>query len=203
MPKKKVICDMIIQSGPNEGKKCYEIFSYCRNPKHREKRLLKVDKEKVPYDQDPVPIGKYNLYEVFEKRGIDNIKKYILDNAVGNEYGDMEMIKKIYLDNKTRSPFEFHDRSRGNISYLDTNGQMVQDRHGIQSMKIICDNIQRYYLIEINKILEANLNQQRDGDFLDYFDLSSCQNHVYNLSDNKYQRKLFNMIPDINQKKES
>ena len=49
-------------------------------------------------------------------------------------------------------------------------------------------------LIEINKIIEANLDQQKDGGFLDEYDIFNVNSHIYALSDPKYRKKLLNSV---------
>lgn len=132
-----------------------------------------------------------------DKMGEEQAKNYILECAKNNLEGDINLLKKIYFEDKKdiEYPIKFLDRSRNKVEFIDENFQKVIDPKGLELGKRLCGNLQNGYLLHVNKILEANLNQQNDGKFLDEFDLLNCQNHIYELSSQKYRRMLLNAIP--------
>ena len=133
-----------------------------------------------------------------ERMGENEAKNYILECAKNNLEGDINLLKKIYFDGKKEIeyPIKFLDKSRNKVEFIDENFEKVLDPTGIELSKRLCGNLQNGYLLHVNQILEANLNQQDDGKFLDEFDLLNCQNHIYELSSQKYRRMLLSVIPE-------
>lgn len=131
------------------------------------------------------------------RMGTDAATKYILDCAKNNLEGDLNLLQKIYFEGKPESeyPIKFLDRSRNKVEFIDEHKNKVMDPRGVELTKRICSNLQNGYLIEINKIIEANLDQQKDGGFLDEYDIFNVNNHIYALSDPKYRKKLLNSLP--------
>jgi hypothetical protein len=111
--------------------------------------------------------------------------------------GDINLIKTIYFDGKKPSeyPIKFLDRARNKVEFVNEHQEKIIDPIGAELAKRLCSNLQNGYLVQVNIILECNLKQNNDGKFLDEFDLYNCQNHIYELSNNKYRAKLLKALP--------
>lgn len=131
-----------------------------------------------------------------ERMGESAAVKYILDCAKNNLEGDLKLLEKVYFEGKQKSeyPIRFLDRARGKLEFMDESKEFILDPQGIELTKRICGNLQNGYLTEITRIIEANLDQQKNGEFLDEFDIFNVNNHIYALSDPKYRKKLLNSL---------
>jgi hypothetical protein len=132
-----------------------------------------------------------------DRMGPDKAREYILNCAKNNLEGDINLIKTIYFDGKKPSeyPIKFLDKARNKVEFVNENQEKVIDPIGVELAKRLCSNLQNGYLVQVNIILECNLTQKNNGKFLDEFDLYNCQNHIYELSSNKYRAKLLKALP--------
>ena len=59
----------------------------------------------------------------------------------------------------------------------------------------LANNLQNSYLKGINYLINDNLENRRDPNkFLEDYDICIWNEHIYNLSNANYQRKMFNQI---------
>jgi hypothetical protein len=132
-----------------------------------------------------------------DRMGPDKAREYILNCAKNNLEGDINLIKTVYFAGKKPAeyPIKFLDRARNKVEFVNENQEKIIDPIGAELAKRLCSNLQNGYLVQVNIILECNLKQNKDGKFLDEFDLYNCQNHIYELSNNKYRAKLLKALP--------
>jgi len=123
----------------------------------------------------------------------DQAIEYIKDCALSNVSGDCKLIEKIYLSSENDN-IHFSDKMKSKISYYNENRQKVienKDNFG----KKIANNLQNSYLKGINYLINKNLsNHLCPNRFLEDYDLQTWNNHIYNLSDLCYQRKIVNQL---------
>jgi hypothetical protein len=123
----------------------------------------------------------------------DQAIEYIKDCALSNVSGDCKLIEKIYLSNDNEN-IHFSDKMKSKISYYNEHRQKVvenKDNFG----KKIANNLQNSYLKGINYLINKNLNGHMcPNRFLEDYDLLTWNNHIYNLSDLCYQRKIINQL---------
>ena len=131
-----------------------------------------------------------------EQWGFDRALEYIKDCALSNLTGDCKLIEKIYLDSQKTNENEFCynlryiDKNRTRIEYFDENKKKVVDNK-VQFGKRIANNLQNSYLKGVNHLINQNLENHRcPNKFLEDYDLQTWNQHIFNLSDTTYQKKI-------------
>lgn len=126
----------------------------------------------------------------------DKALEYIKDCALSNLSGDCKLIGKMYLSGDN---VRFADKSRTKISYFNENKEKIIDSKELFGKKI-ANNLQNSYLKGVNYLINRNLDNNRcPNKFLEEYDLQTWNQHIYNLSDLQYQKKLISQL-DIPEK---
>ncbi len=120
---------------------------------------------------------------------------FIKDCALSHLTGDCKLIQRIYFETSGEAPIKYLDKSRGKLEYLDENREKIVDYKGQKLGRILANNLQNSYLKGVNYLINKNLsNNQCPNKFLDDYDVQCWNNHIYELSDVKYQRKIINSL---------
>ena len=145
-------------------------------------------------------VGKNDdFYKILSARmGEKEAGEYILNCAKNNIDGDINLLKKIYFEGKSPAeyPIKFLDKSRKKVQFLNENKELYVDPSGSELARRLCSSLQNGYLLQVNQIIEANYDQKDDGKFMDEFDIYNCHNHIYELSDKTYRKKLITSLGD-------
>jgi hypothetical protein len=132
-----------------------------------------------------------------EWQNFDRALQYIADCALSNVLGDCKLIEKIYLiEDPPRSEVSIHyiDKNRTKIEYFNEKKEKVLDSKELFGRKI-SNNLQNSYLKGVNHLINKNLgNRLCPNKFLEEYDLQIWNQHIYDLSDHKYQRKMVNQL---------
>jgi len=135
-----------------------------------------------------------------EQWGFDKALGFIKDCALSQLSGDCKLLEKIYFDNRSGEvPIRYLDRNRNKIEFIDEKHQKVIDLKGIQLSRRLANNLQNSYLKGVNYLIKKNLDGNScPNKFLEEYDLQSWNQHIYELSDSRYQRKILSQleIPD-------
>ena len=143
----------------------------------------------------------------------DKALEYIKDCALSNLTGDCKLIEKIYIEGciassnnyegdlvKPRSAhIRFLDKSRTRVEYFNEKKEKIVDTKDLFGRKL-ANNLQNSYLKGVNHLINKNLENHRcPNKFLEEYDLQIWNQHIYDLSDQRYQRKIINQlnIPSI------
>lgn len=121
---------------------------------------------------------------------------FIKDCALSSLNGDCKLLNKIYFDSKSSNevPIRFLDKGRCNIEYYNEKSEKVIDRKGQKLGRILANNLQNSYLKGINYLTSPNLDLERSSKFLDDYDIQSWNSHIYELREDKYQKKIINHL---------
>jgi len=120
---------------------------------------------------------------------------FIKDCALSHLTGDCKLIQRIYFEHNGEAPIKYLDKSRGKLEYLDENKEKIVDYKGQKLGRILANNLQNSYLKGVNYLINQNLsNHQCPNKFLDEYDVQCWNNHIYELSDAKYQRKIISSL---------
>lgn len=122
--------------------------------------------------------------------------EYIKDCALSDISGDCKLIEKIYMteSQKNNTFIYFSDNSKNKISYYNEKSELVHDNK-LSFGKKLANSLQNSYLKGINYLINKNLdNHMCPNKFLEDYDLMTWNNHIYNLSDNCYQKKIINQL---------
>lgn len=173
-----------------------------------QERIINVEKrlsiqEKEPHIKNNVlqvicVTNKDNYLDMLTDR-IGSFEKaidYIKDCALSDLSGDCKLIEKIYMnrDPLTGDNIYFTDSCRNNVIYYNEHHERVSDNRVTFGRKL-ANNLQNSYLKGINYLINKNLDQHvGPNKILDEFDLLSWNTHIYNLSDNNYQKKIVNQL---------
>jgi hypothetical protein len=145
-------------------------------------------------------VGKNDdFYKILSARmGEKEAGEYILNCAKNNLDGDLNLLKKIYFEGKSPAeyPIKFLDKSRKKVQFLNENKELYVDSSGSELARRLCSSLQNGYLLQVNQIIEANTDQKDDAKFMDEFDIYNCHNHIYELSDKTYRKKLITSLGD-------
>jgi len=128
---------------------------------------------------------------------------FIKDCALSSLNGDCKLLEKIYFssDNPSEFPIKYLDKNRKKLEYLNENKERIVDPQGTRLAKILANNLQNSYLQGVNYLINQTLeNKNCPNHFLDEYDIQSWNNHIYELSDSKYQKKIISCleIPTVN-----
>ena len=129
---------------------------------------------------------------------------FIKDCALSSLTGDCKLLQRIYFssNNPNEFPIKYLDKNRRKLKYLDENKEKVIDPQGTRLAKILANNLQNSYLQGVNYLINQTLdNKNCPNHFLEEYDIQSWNNHIYELSDVKYQKKIISNleIPSLNQ----
>ena len=125
----------------------------------------------------------------------DRALSFIKDCALSHLTGDCKLIQRIYFQNGGEAPIKYLDKSRNKLEYVDENKEKIIDYKGQKLGRILANNLQNSYLKGVNYLINKNLlNNKCPNKFLDDYDVQSWNNHIYELSDVKYQRKIINSL---------
>jgi len=123
----------------------------------------------------------------------DKAIEYIKDCALSNVSGDCKLIEKIYLSCENET-IHFSDKIKSKISYYNEHKKKVVENRDSFGKKI-ANNLQNSYLKGINYLINKNLvNHLCPNKFLEDYDIQTWNNHIYNLSDLHYQRKIISQL---------
>ena len=159
---------------------------------------IKVNGPKIINNLQIVCVGNNDNYLDMLTRQLGDFSKaleYIKDCALSNLTGDCKLIKKIYSsDDISQNPIHFADKSRTKITYYNENKEKVIDSKELFGKKL-ANNLQNSYLKGVNHLINENLKNNRcPNKFLEDYDIQTWNQHIYNLSDLQYHRKLINHL---------
>ena len=121
---------------------------------------------------------------------------YIKDCALSDLSGDCKLIEKIYMEQPVfdTTNIYFSDKGRTKVIYYNEKREQVSDNRTSFGRKL-ANNLQNSYLKGINYLINKNLDGHMcPNKLLEDYDLLTWNNHIYNLSDNTYQRKIINQL---------
>ena len=119
---------------------------------------------------------------------------FIKDCALSNLSGDCKLLQKIYFD-RGQPSMNFLDNTRNRVEYMDDKREKVVDYNGQKLGKILAGNLQNSYLKGVNYLINQSLTDQMIAEkFLDEHDVQSWNNHIYELSDHTYQKKMISSL---------
>ena len=121
---------------------------------------------------------------------------YIKDCALSDLSGDCKLIEKIYMEQPVldTTNIYFSDKGRTKVIYYNERKEQVSDNR-IAFGRKLANNLQNSYLKGINYLINKNLDSHTcPNKLLEDYDLLTWNNHIYNLSDNSYQRKIINQL---------
>ena len=122
----------------------------------------------------------------------DKALEYITNCALSDLSGDCKLIGKMYLNGA--DGVQFADKNRTKITYYNENKEEVCDSKELFGKKI-ANNLQKSYLKGVNHLINQTLENRRcPNKFLEEYDLQTWNQHIYNLSDIKYQKQLVNHL---------
>ena len=125
----------------------------------------------------------------------DRALSFIKDCALSHLTGDCKLIQRIYFENSVEAPIKYLDKSRNKLEYLNENKEKIIDYKGHKLGRILANNLQNSYLKGVNYLINKNLlNNRCPNKFLEEYDVQSWNNHIYELSDVRYQRKIINSL---------
>ena len=123
----------------------------------------------------------------------DKALEYIKDCALSQLSGDCKLVEKIYLSNDKKS-IRYTDKSRTKIEYLNEKKELVRDTKELFGKKI-ANNLQNSYLKGVNYLLNNTLNNRLcPNKFLEEYDIQTWNQHIYDLCDHHYQKKIVNHL---------
>ena len=122
--------------------------------------------------------------------------EYIKDCALSNLSGDCKLIERVYLaqSNESEPPIRFIDKNRTKIAYFNEKKEKIIDSKELFGRKL-ANNLQNSYLKGVNYLITKNLdNHLCPQKFLEDYDLQMWNQHIYDLSDLRYQKKIINQL---------
>ena len=132
----------------------------------------------------------------------DQALEYIKDCALSNLTGDCKLIKKIYFANtytgsEVQPSIRFLDKNRTKVEYFNEKKEKIIDSKELFARKI-ANNLQNSYLKGVNHLIKENLENHRcPNKFLEDYDLQTWNQHIYDLSDMWYQKKIINNLDTL------
>ena len=126
----------------------------------------------------------------------DQALEYIKGCALSQLSGDCQLIEKIYLNNvnDSETAIKFVDKARTKIAYFNEKKEKVIDNIEVFGRKL-ANNLQKSYLKGVNYLIRKNLdNRLCPNKFLEEYDIQTWNQHIYDLSDVKYHRKIINQL---------
>ena len=87
-----------------------------------------------------------------------------------------------------------YNKKKGPVTYYDEHKQLVTESHGSFARKI-ANNLQNCYLKGMTHLTTTNLEHKvNPNKLLDTYDFRVWNEHIYQLSDDKYRKKLVNHL---------
>ncbi len=115
--------------------------------------------------------------------------EYIRSCALSSLVGDCKLLEKIYITDQPNS-IQYINKGKTKIQYFDENNNKIVDNK-IGFGKKIANNLQNSYLKGINHLINDNLDNNRcPNKFLDNYDLQTWNQHIYELSNVNYHKKI-------------
>jgi hypothetical protein len=182
------------------------VDNYILKEESIEKKLSTLEKQFVEFQKNPVNVvnnnlqivcitGNDNYLDMLTEKwdNYDRALEYIKDCALSSLTGDCKLIEKIYLGDS--QSIYYIDKSRIKIEYFDENQNKVLDPKGLMLGKKLANNLQNSYLKGVNYLITQNLENNRcPNKFLDDYDLQTWNQHIYDLSDHRYHRKIISHL---------
>ena len=123
----------------------------------------------------------------------DKALEYIKDCALSSLVGDCKLAEKIYFLSE-KNDIRFTDKSKTKIEYFNEKKEKVVDKKELFARKL-ANNLQNSYLKGVNHLLNNNLNNRLcPNKFLEEYDIQTWNQHIYELSDCQYQKKIINQL---------
>ena len=122
---------------------------------------------------------------------------FIKDCALSSLTGDCKLLNKIYFETRgsNEPPIKYLDKSQSKIEYFNDKLERVIDYRGQRLGRILANNLQNSYLKGVNYLINKNLESRLcPNKFLEEYDVQSWNQHIYELSDVKYQRKIVSQL---------
>lgn len=139
-----------------------------------------------------------------EQVGFDKALGFIKDCALSEVSGDCKLLEKIYFTGK-EPPIRYLDNNSRKIEFIqqedDQEKQRIIDMNGSKIGQLLANNLQNSYLKGINYLTNRTLKERLcPNKFLEEYDLFSWNRHIYELSEQKYHKKIMkNLDPLIKQ----
>ena len=142
--------------------------------------------------------NKDNYLDMLTERlgDFDRALECIKDCALSNLTGDCNLIEKIYFNHTQGAicPIRSMDKNRNYFEYYNEKKEKIVENHENFGRKI-ANNLQNSYLKGVNYLINQNLENRRcPNKFLEEYDLQIWNQHIYDLSDPRYQRKIVNNL---------
>ncbi len=119
--------------------------------------------------------------------------EYVKSCALSSLTGDCKLIERIYLNNQPNS-IKYINKGKTKIQYFDENNNKIIDTR-VQFGKKLANNLQNSYLKGINHLINDNLDNNRcPNQFLENYDLQTWNQHIYELSNVTYHKKIVNNL---------
>jgi hypothetical protein len=119
---------------------------------------------------------------------------FVKDCALASLSGDCQLIEKIYLNEENPSIF-YADNKKTNLAYFDENKRKVIDHKGLLLAKKLANGLQNSYLKGINHLINDTLDRKLcPNKFLEEYDIQIWNQHIFQLSDLAYQKKMMSRI---------
>ena len=158
--------------------------------------LIKKPSTNINNNLQIICIGQNDNYldMLTEKYGnFERALEYIKDCALANLVGDCKLIEKMYMDDQ-KSAIRYVDKARTKIHYFDQNKKVVVDDKA-QFGRKLANNLQNSYLKGVNYLINKNLEDHRcPNKFLEDYDIQTWNQHIYNLSNIQYHKKIINNL---------
>lgn len=134
-----------------------------------------------------------------EKWGdFDRALEYVRNCALSSITGDCKLLGKIYFDPNQfigDPPIRYDDQKKHKLSFLNEKKERVTDPKGTLLGKRLANNLQNTYLKGINYLI------QKKNDKLETYDMQQWNKHIFELSDEQYQRKIVGGLEVPNSRK--
>ena len=157
--------------------------NHSHNHNHNHNQILQV-----------VCVGNNDNYldMLTEELGFDRALGFIKDCALSHLSGDCKLLERIYFANRdAEAPIRYLDKNRKKIEFVDEMKQKIIDLKGIQLTRRLVNNLQNSYLKGVNYLINRNLdNNLCPNKFLEEYDIQSWNQHIYDLSEASYQKKI-------------
>ena len=173
-----------------------------------QEQLQKHDQKIAIIEKDPKQINNQNILQVVcvgqkdnyldmltqQYDDFDRALEFIKDCALSSLSGDCKLIEKIYLNQGPQLNLYFVDKNRTKIEYYNENKELVRDTKELFGRKL-ANNLQNSYLKGVNHLINDNLENKRcPNKFLEDYDLQMWNQHIFDLSDVRYHKKIINQL---------
>lgn len=139
---------------------------------------------------------KDNYLDMLTERlgSFDQALECIKNCALSSLTGDCNLIEKIYFEKNQPGAILPLDKHRNFFEYYNEKKEKVVENH-VNFGRKLANNLQKSYLKGINHLINQNLDNRRcPNKFLEEYDLQIWNQHIYDLSDAKYHRKILNNL---------